>query len=89
MKTSVTKKKLTLKTKKAAPVPEPQEQAPTATPAVATGVVDATVVDTSSHKPAFIAAILAALVFLGLIAIQIIEWVYYQTQPSVWPPKMM
>jgi hypothetical protein len=88
MKTQVTKKKLTLRTQKAEPVAPAEEEAsaPVAAPQVAAFRPH---VSDAYHKPAMIAAILACLVFLGLIAIQIIEWTYYQSPPSVWPPKLM
>lgn len=94
MKTQATKRKLTLKTQKAQPASDAEGKAdgadttPPAAAPVAAAPTGKAVVDTSYHKPALIMAILAALVFLALIAVQALEWYYYQQPPSVWPPKV-
>lgn len=43
----------------------------------------------ASYKVAGILAILATLMFLGLIAVQFLELNYYAAPPSVWPTAGM
>ncbi|MDP6524920.1 MAG: hypothetical protein QGI24_07400 [Kiritimatiellia bacterium] len=84
MNTQVTKKKkLTLKTKRATRRPvDAGEQvdgaasAPAPAAAAAAGAGRGKV-DSSYHKIGAIFAILATLIFIGLIALQVLEWLYY------------
>jgi hypothetical protein len=32
-------------------------------------------------------ALLAAICFLALIALQVMEWMHYGADPSIWPPS--
>lgn len=90
MKTQVTKRKLTLKNKKAASAPDTAAEGAGAEEGTAPAAAKApgkTGVNAAYHKPAAIMAILASLIVLGLIAVQVMEWVYYQSPPSAWPIK--
>lgn len=89
-KPTVKKKKLTLKTTKSAAASANQDSgtgkaAKSNAPAVATKAV----VNSAYHKPAAIIAIITSLIFLGLIAVQLLEWTYYEQPPSVWPLKLV
>lgn len=82
MNTQVTKKKkLTLKTKRVSRHPadgaaQAESTAPESAPA-APARAGKVKVDGSYHKIGAIFAIIATLVFVGLIALQVLEWLYY------------
>jgi hypothetical protein len=86
MNTQVTKKKkkLTLKTKRASRRPvdtgeQVEGAASVPAPAAPSGAGRGKV-DSSYHKIGAIFAILATLIFIGLVALQVLEWLYYDGQ---------
>jgi len=89
-KPTVKKKKLTLKTTRAATSTADQNNgAGEAEVLAAPTAPTKAVIDSAYHKPAAIIAIITALIFLGLITVQLLEWTYYEQPPTVWPLKLV
>ena len=89
-KPTVKKKKLTLKITRAATPTAGQDNGADEAEVLAAPTAPAkAVIDSAYHKPAAIIAIITALIFLGLIAVQLLEWTYYEQPPTVWPLKLV
>ncbi len=87
MDTQVTqKKKLTLRAQK--PDLGPDAGAGATADAPAEVAVARPAIDSRYHTPAAIIAIVASVIFLTLLALQAMEWAYYQAPPTVWPPPV-